>query len=146
MAEEGLLALAVGTGMRVMAAMFDEDARWLCGSQGRHNPGRTGGRHGSEAGSVTLGGRRLPVTRSRVRAAGELHLPSYDLFSSTEVVGRMAMEKMLTGLSSHRYGRGPEPAGQAAVMDVFDKPLIQRCQQRKIKTSARHRPAACFTS
>jgi transposase-like protein len=51
-----------------------------------------------------------------VRAAdgsGELHLPSYDLFSSTEVLGRMAMEKMLAGLSSRRYGRGLEPAGQA---------------------------------
>lgn len=45
--------------------------------------------------------------------AGELHLPSYDLFSSTEVLGRLAMEKMLAGLSSRRYDRGLEPAGQA---------------------------------
>ena len=86
-AREGLLALAVGTGMQVMAAMFDEDAARLCGPEGKHNPGRAGYRHGAGAGSVTLGGRRLPVTRPRVRAAdgsGELHLPSYDLFSSTE--------------------------------------------------------------
>ena len=62
----------------------------------------------SEDGSVTLGGRRLAVTRPRVRAAdgsGELHLPSYDLFSSTEILGRMALEKMLAGLSSRRYGQ-----------------------------------------
>jgi hypothetical protein len=115
-AREGLLALAVGTGMQVMAAMFDEDVTRLCGPDGKHNPGRAGYRHGGEAGSVTLGGRRLPVTRPRVRAAGgsgELHLPSYDLFSSTEILGRMAMEKMLAGLSSRRYGHGLEPAGQA---------------------------------
>jgi transposase-like protein len=115
-AKEGLLALAVGTGMQVMAAMFAEDAERLCGPDGKHNPGRTGYRHGSEAGSVTLGGRRVPVTRPRVRAAdgsGELHLPSYDLFSSTEILGRMALEKMLAGLSSRRYGHGLEPAGQA---------------------------------
>jgi putative transposase len=65
---------------------------------------------------VTLGGRRIPVTRPRVRAAGgsgELHLPSYDLFSSTEILGRLAMEKMLAGLSSRRYHAGLEPAGQA---------------------------------
>ena len=65
---------------------------------------------------MTLGGRRLPVTRPRVRAAdgtGELHLPSYDLFSATEILGQMAMEKMLAGLSSRRYGHGLEPAGQA---------------------------------
>jgi putative transposase len=115
-AKEGLLALAVGTGLQVMAAMFAEDAGRLCGPDGRHNPDRAGYRHGSEAGSVTLGGRRVPVTRPRVRAAdgsGELHLPSYDLFSSTEVLSRLAMEKMLAGLSSRRYTAGLEPAGQA---------------------------------
>lgn len=115
-AREGLLALAVGTGLQVMTAMFAEDAERLCGPDGKHNPGRAGYRHGSEAGSVTLGGRRIPVTRPRVRAAGgsgELHLPSYDLFSSTEVLGQLAMEKMLAGLSSRRYTAGLEPAGQA---------------------------------
>jgi transposase-like protein len=115
-AKEGLLALAVSTGLQVMAAMFAEDVTRLCGPDGRHNPGRAGYRHGTGAGSVTLGGRRVPVTRPRVRAAdgsAELHLPSYDLFSSTEVLGQMAMEKMLAGLSARRYTRGLEPAGQA---------------------------------
>ena len=116
-AKEGLLALAVGTGLQVMAAMFEEDVARLCGPDGKHNPERAGYRHGAEAGSVTLGGRRLPVTRPRVRAAdgsGELHLPSYGLFSSTEILGQLALEKMLAGLSSRRYVRGLEPAGQAA--------------------------------
>jgi putative transposase len=115
-AKEGLLALAVGTGLQVMAAMFDEDMARLCGPGGKHNRDRAGYRHGTEAGSVTLGGRRVPVTRPRVRPAdgsGELHLPSYDLFSSTEVLGRLALEKMLAGLSSRRYVRGLEPAGRA---------------------------------
>jgi putative transposase len=115
-AKEGLLALAVGTGLQVMAAMFDEDVARLCGPDGKHDPGRAGYRHGTGAGSVTLGGRRLPVTRPRVRAAdgsAELRLPSYDLFSSTGVLGQMALERMLAGLSSRRYGHGLEPAGQA---------------------------------
>jgi putative transposase len=93
-----------------------EDAGRLCGPQGKHNAERAGYRHGSEAGSVILGGRRVPVTRPRVWAAdgsGELHLPSCDLFSSAEILSRMAMEKMLAGLSSRRYGAGLEPAGQA---------------------------------
>ena len=103
-----------------MAAIFDEDAAASCGPEGRHNPDRAGYRHGSEAGSVTLGGRRVPVTWPRVRAAdgsGELHLPGYDLFSPTEVLGRMALERMLAGLSSRRYRAGLEPAG-AAVEDA----------------------------
>ena len=116
-AKEGLLALAVGTGLQVMAAMFDEEVTRLCGWDGKHNPARAGYRHGTGAGSVTLGGRRVPVTRPRVRAAdgsAELRLPSYDLFSSTEILSQMALEKMLAGLSSRRYGHGLEPAGQAA--------------------------------
>jgi putative transposase len=115
-AKEGLLALAVGTGLQVMAAMFEEDVTRLCGPDGKHNADRAGYRHGAEEGSVTLGGRRVPVTRPRVRAvdrSGELHLPSYDLFSSTEILGQLALEKMLAGLSSRRYGHGLEPAGQA---------------------------------
>ena len=39
-AKEGLLALAVGTGLQVMNVMFGEDAERLCGPEGRHNPGR----------------------------------------------------------------------------------------------------------
>jgi transposase-like protein len=130
-AKEGLLALAVGTGLQVMTAMFDEDVTRLCGPDGKHNADRGGYRHGAEAGSVTLGGRRIPVARPRVRAAdgsGELRLPSYDLFSSTEILSQLAMEKMLAGLSSRRYGHGLEPAGsqveQAAVST--SKPAVSR--------------------
>ena len=74
-AKEGLLAVAVGAGLQVMAAMFGEDADRLCGPEGKHNPGRAGYRHGAGAGSVTLGGRRTPVQpaagagRRRVRGA-----------------------------------------------------------------------------
>lgn len=115
-AREGLLALAAGTGLQVMAAMFDEDVTRLCEPEGRHNRGRAGYRHGTGDGLVTVGGRRVTVTRPRVRAAdgsGELRLPSYDLFSSTEILSQMAVERMLPGLSSRRYGRGLEPAGRA---------------------------------
>src|SRR6185295_14731683 len=76
---------------------------------------RTAVRHGRERGSVTLGGRRVAVTRPRVRAAdgsGELSVPSYELFTSPEVLGTMALEKMLAGLSTRRYPVGPEPVGQ----------------------------------
>jgi len=72
-------------------------------------------RHGGEDGSVTLGGRRVPVTRPRMRAtdgSGELPVESYELFSRTEVLGRMAMARMLAGLSTRRYPVGLEPVGQ----------------------------------
>ena len=113
---EGLLALAVGAGLQVMAQLMEADVAAVCGPRGKHVPERTAVRHGREAGSVTLGGRRVPVTRPRVRAvdgSGELAVPAYGLFSSTELLGKMAMERMLAGLSTRRYGVGLEPVGEA---------------------------------
>jgi transposase-like protein len=40
-----------------------------------------------------------------------LAVASYELFSGTEVLGRMAMERMLAGLSTRRYPVGLEPVG-----------------------------------
>jgi putative transposase len=114
---EGLLALAVGAGLQVMAAIMEADVAAVCGPKGRHDPQRTATRHGHERGSVTLGGRRVPVERPRMRAtdgSGELPVPAYELFSSTEVLGRMAMERMLAGLSTRHYPAGLEPVGARA--------------------------------
>lgn len=111
---EGLLAMAVGAGLQVMQALMDESVSVLCGPKGRHQPDRAAVRHGSEDGSVTLGGRRVPVRRPRVRAAdgsSEVAVPAYELFSSTELLGEMAMARMLARLSTRRYRVGLEPVG-----------------------------------
>ena len=111
---EGLLALAVGAGLQVMAAIMEQDVTAMCGPKGRHDPDRSAVRHGHGAGSVSLGGRRVPVTRPRMRAvdgSGELPVASYELFSDTEVLGRLALERMLGGLSTRRYPVGLEPVG-----------------------------------
>jgi len=113
-AKEGLLALAVGAGLQVLGALMEESVDALAGPKGKHDPDRTAVRHGHEHGSVTLGGRQVAVQRPRVRAAdgsGELPVAAYELFSSTEVLGRLALERMLGGLSSRRYGLGLEPVG-----------------------------------
>ena len=112
---EGLLALAVGTGLQVMGVLLEESVTALAGPKGRHDPDRTAVRHGHEEGSVTLGGRRVPVRRPRVRSADgarELSVPAYEHFSSTEVLSRLAMEKMLAKLSTRRYKSGLEPVGE----------------------------------
>ena len=113
--QEGLLALAVGTGLQVMAAMMQADVTAVCGPKGLHDAERSATRHGHGPGSVSLGGRRVPVRRPRMRAtdgSGELAVASYEVFSQTEVLGRMAMERMLAGLSTRRYPVGLEPVGQ----------------------------------
>ncbi len=95
---------------QVMAA----DIEALAEPKGRQDKARRAVRHGSGPGSVTLGGRRVPMVRPRVRAvdgSGELPVPAYDLFCSTELLGRLALEKMLAGLSTRRYPVGLEPVG-----------------------------------
>jgi hypothetical protein len=63
-AHEGLLALAVETGLQVLQAMLDQDVARLVGPKGRHNPDRSAVRHGTEPGQVTLGGRRVRIRRN----------------------------------------------------------------------------------
>jgi putative transposase len=113
-ARDGLLALAVGTGLQVLEAMLAEDVARLVGPKGRHNPDRTAVRHGSEAGRVTLGGRRVRVRRPRVRTADgtrELSVPSYQAFAATDLLDQLAVERMLAKLSCRRYPAGLEPVG-----------------------------------
>lgn len=40
-------------------------------------------------------------------------MPSYEVFNGTELLGRMALERMLGGLSTRRYPMGLEPVGDA---------------------------------
>jgi putative transposase len=111
---EGLLALAVCAGFQVMDALIAESVCALAGPKGHHDPNRTAVRHGSEDGSVVLGGRTVPVRRPRVRTAdktAEVAIPAYELFSSTEVLSAMVLDKMMAKLSTRRYAAGLEPVG-----------------------------------
>jgi putative transposase len=117
-AREGLLALAVGTGLQVLQAMLAEDVTRLVGPKGRHLPERTAVRHGGEPGQVTLGGRRVRVRRPRVRTADgtrEVAVPTYQAFAATDLLDQLAVERMLAKLSTRRYPAGLEPVGTQVV-------------------------------
>jgi hypothetical protein len=85
--------------------MFEEDVTGLCGAEGRHNVGRAGYRHGTGAGSVTLGGRRVPVRRPRVRAAS-ISKPAVSrrLVAATETALAELMSRRLDDLRRRRSG------------------------------------------
>lgn len=111
---EGLLALAVGAGLQVMQVLMEENVTAACGPKGRHLPDRAAVRHGSEDGAVVLGGRKVGVRRPRVRTAdrsAEVPVPAYETFASTELLGELALEKMMAKLSTRRYAKGLEPVG-----------------------------------
>ena len=120
-AREGLLALAVGTGLGVLGSLLDTDVERLAGPKGRHNPDRAAVRHGTQPGKVTLGGRRVRVDRPRVRSAdgaAELALPTWQAFAATELLDQLALERMLAKLSTRRYQAGLEPVGSRVEQDA----------------------------
>lgn len=114
---EGLLAASTAVGLEVMAELMAAEVTDLAGPKGRHNPDRVAKRHGHDAGTVTLGGRRVPVRRPRVRSVGddehELALESYDTFASTDLLADGIVARMLAGISTRRYPVALEPVGAA---------------------------------
>jgi len=114
---EGLLAASTAVGLEVMAELMDAEVTELAGPKGRHDPARTAKRHGGEDGSVTLGGRRVPVRRPRVRTVGddqgEVTLDSYQAFAGADLLAEGIVARMLAGISTRRYPITLEPVGDA---------------------------------
>jgi transposase-like protein len=112
---EGLLAASVGIGLEVMAELMEAEVTELAGPKGKHlSTDRAAYRHGSEAGAVVLGGRKLPVRRPRVRTVSdtELHLESYDALTRLDLLSEHTVAAMLAGLSTRCYSAGLEPVGE----------------------------------
>jgi hypothetical protein len=116
-AREGLMALSVGVGLGVLAELMEEEVTDVVGPRGRHDPDRSAVRHGYEAGEVTLGGRRVPVERPRVRASdgsGEVPIETYQHFAGRDVLGDVVLARLLASVSMRRYHGTNEPGGSSA--------------------------------
>jgi hypothetical protein len=113
---QGLLAASTAVGLEVMGELMEVEVAELVGPKGKHDPARVAMRHGSQPGTVTLGGRRLGVRRPRVRGTGtdahEVRLESYAAFASTDLLAEGIVARMLAGLSTRRYPAGLEPVGE----------------------------------
>ncbi len=114
-AREGLLALSVEVGLGVLRELLEQEVDEVVGLKGKWNPDRSAVRHGHEDGEVTLGGRRVPVERPRVRTAdGESEVPlvTYEHFADRDQLGDVVLERMLAGVSTRGYRRTQEPVGE----------------------------------
>jgi putative transposase len=114
-AREGLLALSVGVGLAVVHELMDAEVDEVVGPKGKHNDDRSAVRHGREDGSMTLGGRRVPVRRPRMRTADDEHeLPvrTYEFFADRDPLTDAVMNRMLAGVSTRKYARVGEPVGR----------------------------------
>ncbi len=112
-AREGLLAMSVAAGMAVMQAMFEAEITAVAGVKGKHNPERDAVRHGTGKGSVTLGGRRVAVSRPRARTLDghEVPLQAYSEFAADDLLRQVVLERMLVGVATRRHARIAEPLG-----------------------------------
>jgi putative transposase len=113
-AREGLLALSVGVGLSVVHELMEAEVCEVVGPKGRHNPDRMAKRHGHERGSMTLGGRRVEVSRPRIRSADdarELPVETYEYFADRDPLTVVVMNRMLAGVSTRKYAAVGEPLG-----------------------------------
>jgi hypothetical protein len=119
-AREGLLAMSVATGLKVMSAMMHEEITSLAGAKGKHDPNRRVVRHGSARSSVTLGARRVPVSRPRARTTDgqEVALETFAAFAADDPLGQAVLERMLAGLACRRFSHAQEPVGEAVAADA----------------------------
>jgi putative transposase len=113
-AREGLLALSVGVGLRVVHELMEAEVTEIVGPKGKHDPERTASRHGHEDGSMTLGGRRVAVSRPRARSVDGKELPvaGYRYFADRDPLQRAVMDRMLAGVSTRKFARVGEPVGE----------------------------------
>jgi putative transposase len=113
-AREGLLALSVGVGLGVVHELMEAEVTEVVGPKGKHDRDRAAKRHGHEDGSMTLGGRRVPVSRPRMRSVDDEHeLPveTYGYFADRDPLTRAVMDRMLAGVSTRRFAVVGEPVG-----------------------------------
>ena len=109
--ESSYFDLCVHAGQQVLGAMMEQDREDLCGPRWKRDPDRRAGRAGTTQSEVTLGGRRIPVSRPRVRSADgrEMELPSFAFAASRDPLDRHAMNAVACGSSGRKYARSLEP-------------------------------------
>ncbi len=91
-AREGLLALSVGLGLTVVHELMECEVAEVVGPKGKHDPDRTAKRHGHEKGSMTLGGRRVPINRPRMLVAEQ---------QFRRIIGYRDLAKLVIAIGCH---------------------------------------------
>ena len=105
--ERSFFDLCVNAGQQVLSAMMEQDRDDLCGPRWQRDPNRKAGRAGTTRSEVTLGGRRIGITRPRARSieGTELELPSFAFATSRDALDLQTADAVACGVSSRKYAR-----------------------------------------
>ena len=100
--ERSYFDLCICAGQQVLDAMMEQDRTELCGPRWKRDPGRRAGRAGTTPSEVTLGGRRIRMTRPRVRsqAGEEVELPSFAFASHRDPLDAQTVNAVACGIST----------------------------------------------
>jgi putative transposase len=107
----GLRRFVVEAGLEALDALLEAEREQVCGKRYRHDPNRTAIRAGRVHGEVVLAGRKVRVSRPRVRTADGAHeipLPSWQEFSSRDPLDQTTVEQILVGVTTRQYHRAIE--------------------------------------
>ena len=105
-----LLDTVLNAGMVALATLLEDERTTLCGPRYQHDAERQVTRAGHAKGELAMGGRRVSLSRPRVRGKnGEVALPSWERFSNEDPLTDRAVEQMLVGVATRKYARSLEP-------------------------------------
>lgn len=135
---EGLLAASVAVGLGVLGEFLAAEVAEKAGPKGRHDPNRTAVRHGSEAATAPLGGRRVAVAKPRLRTAdgtGEVRLEVWDAVQAVDLLSEHMVAAVLAGVSTRAYSE----AALEQVGDVASRSTTKSTVSARFVTATRAR-------
>jgi transposase-like protein len=115
-----LLDLVLSSGLKMLGVLLEQEREELCGARYRHDPARKVTRAGYADAELVLGGRLVSVKRPRARTtegkskggkskSKEVPLPSWEKFAEEDPLTARAVEQMVLGVATRKYGRSLEP-------------------------------------
>ena len=109
--EEDYFSLCVRSGDIVLRAMLEADRTELCGPKWGRDSNREVVRAGTTRSEVTLGGRRVAITRPRARTSdgAEVSLPTFAWATNRDPLDRATMSAVSAGVSTRGYESTLDP-------------------------------------
>lgn len=106
--------MIVSAGLQVFSSMLEAERERLCGPRYEHSQARTAHRAGHAPGELSLGGRRVNVSRPRVRSVDGVEVPltTWDAVAGGDALNKRAMAQMVIGVSTRKYARSLEPVDE----------------------------------
>lgn len=115
MIQEGLTSLSFELGLMAAQELIQAEVTDLCGRTHQRLPGRVAQRWGSQAGTVVMAGRKVPIQKPRARLVdgGEATLETYQRLQSPNALPQSVMRHMMRGVSCRDYEGCLEPVAKS---------------------------------